>query len=95
MEVSMKTAAGYPLLQALSKVGDFRKPRGRRHPLVGILALSCAAALCGASSLTAISQWGQHHSPTTLAQLGLTHFPGPSIATLHGVFSRLDVVALE
>jgi predicted transposase YbfD/YdcC len=91
----MSTVAGYPLLQALAKVGDFRKPRGRRHPLPAILALSCAAALCGASSLTAISQWGHHHSPAVLAKLGLTHFPGPSIATLHRVFSQLDAEALE
>src|SRR5512135_1347871 len=91
----MKTVTGYPLLQALSKVADFRKSRGRRHPLVGILALSCVAALCGASSLTAISQWGRHHSPAVTARLGLTHFPGPSIATLHRVFSHVDVVSLE
>src|SRR5512144_2819737 len=91
----MKTVAGYPLLQALSKVADFRKSRGKRHPLVGILALSCTAALCGASSLTAISQWGRHHSSAVTARLGLTHFPGPSIATLHRVFSQLDVMALE
>lgn len=91
----MKTVAGYPLLQALAAVSDFRKPRGRRHPLVAILALACAAALCGASSLTAISQWGRHHSPSLLAKLGLTHFPGPSIATLHRVLSKVDGVALE
>ena len=91
----MTTVAGYPLLQALSKVGDFRKSRGRRHPLVGILALGCAAALCGASSLAAVSQWGRDHGPRLLAKLGLTHFPGPSPATLCRVFSRVDAAALE
>jgi predicted transposase YbfD/YdcC len=91
----MTTASGYPLLQALSKVDDFRKSRGRRHPLVGILALGCAAALCGASSLTAMSQWGRDHSRPLLRKLGLTHFPGPSTATLCRVFSQVDVVVLE
>lgn len=91
----MKSASGYPLLQALSKVDDFRKSRGRRHPLLGILALGCAAALCGASSLTAVSQWGRDHSHQLLAKLGLTHFPGPSTATLCRVFSQVDVAALE
>jgi predicted transposase YbfD/YdcC len=91
----MKTAAGYPLLQALSKIADFRKLRGKRHPLVAILALGCVAALCGASSLTAISQWGRHHDPALLAKLGFTHFPGPSIATLHRVFSQVDVASME
>ena len=91
----MSTVVGYPLLQALSKVADFRKSRGLRHPLVAILALSCAAALGGASGLTAMSQWGRHHSQAILARLGFTHFPGPSVATLHRVFKQLDVVRLE
>ena len=86
---------GYPLLQALAKVADFRKSRGKRHPLVAILALGCVAALCGACSLTAISQWGRHHDAKLLARLGFTHWPGPSVATLHRVFSKLDVVSLE
>lgn len=91
----MPTASGCPLLEALSKVADFRKSQGKRHPLVAVLALACVAALCGASSLTAISQWGREHEPSLLARLGFTHFPGPSIATLHRVFSQLDVVSLE
>jgi predicted transposase YbfD/YdcC len=91
----MPTASGCPLLEALSKVADFRKSQGKRHPLVAILALACVAALCGASSLTAISQWGREHEPSLLARLGFTHFPGPSIATLHRVFSQLNVVSLE
>lgn len=91
----MSTATGYPLLQALSKVADFRKLRGKRHPLVALLGLGCVAALCGACSLTAISQWARHHNQQVLAKLGFTHFPGPSVATLHRVFSQLDVVSLE
>lgn len=91
----MSTVAGCPLLQALSKVDDFRKSRGKRHPLLAILALGCTAALCGASSLTAMSQWGRDHNPKLLAKLGLTHFPGPSTATLCRVFSQVDVAALE
>jgi predicted transposase YbfD/YdcC len=91
----MNAVAGYPLSHALAEVADFRKPRGLRHPLAAILALSCAAALCGASGLTAISQWGREHSREVLARLGCTHFPGPSPATLCRVFSQLDVTALE
>jgi hypothetical protein len=49
----MNAVAGYPLRHALAEVVDFRKPRGKRHPLATIPALSCAAALCGASGLTA------------------------------------------
>ncbi len=91
----MSTGTGYPLLQALSKVADFRKSRGKRHPLMAILALGCVAALCGACSLTAMSQWGRHHDLSLLARLGFTRVPGPSIATLHRIFSKVDVVGLE
>lgn len=94
-EASMQTRTGHPLLQVFAQVADFRKSRGKRHPLVAILALGCAAALCGASSLTAISQWGRHHRPAVMAQLGFSHFPGPSVATLHRVFKGLDVARLE
>ena len=48
----MSSTTSYPLLDALAKVSDFRQARGKRHPLTAILALGCAAALCGASNLT-------------------------------------------
>jgi predicted transposase YbfD/YdcC len=38
---------------------------------------------------------GQHHSQRLLAELGVTHFPGPSKATLHRIFRQLDVANLE
>lgn len=91
----MTTVAGSPLLQALSQVPDFRQSKGKRHPLVAILALAVVAVLCGARSLTAISQWGREHSGPVLAGLGFTHFPGPCVATLHRIFRRLDVNAFE
>jgi len=58
-------------LEALAKVSDFPQARGKRHPLAAILALGCAAALCGASSLTAMSQWRRYHGQELLARLGL------------------------
>jgi predicted transposase YbfD/YdcC len=91
----MSTVAGSPLLIALSQVPDFRQSKGKRHPLVAVLALAVAAVLCGASSLTAISQWGREHSEPVLKTLGFTHFPGPCVATLHRIFSQLDVNAFE
>ena len=83
------------LIRELSQVTDFRKRRGKRHPLSALLALACAAALCGARSLTAISQWGREHGVELLAQLGFTHFPGPCVATFHRVFRHLDAAILE
>ena len=86
---------GCALLTALSQVSDFRKGQGKRHRLSALLALACAAVLCGARSLTAISQWGREHEPHLLVQLGFNHFPGPCVATFHRVFRHLDVAALE
>lgn len=91
----MPAVAGSPLLQALSQVPDFRQSKGKRHALAAVLALAVAAVLCGARSLTAISQWGREHSEQVLEALGFTHFPGPCVATLHRIFSRLDVAAFE
>jgi predicted transposase YbfD/YdcC len=91
----MSTVAGSPLLTALSQVPDFRQSKGKRHPLVAVLALAVVAVLCGARSLTAISQWGREHSEPVLEALGFTHFPGPCVATLHRIFCRLDVTAFE
>ncbi|WP_327370339.1 transposase family protein [Streptomyces sp. NBC_01217] len=44
------------LLACLATVPDPRDPRGRLHPLVGVLALCAAAVLTGATSLLAISE---------------------------------------
>ena len=59
----------YPLLEALAQVPDFRKSQGKRHPLGAVLALACAATLCGCSSLTAIAQWGREQGTTLLTRL--------------------------
>ena len=39
-----------PLIEVFSAIPDFRKPRGKRHPLTAIFALACCAMLCGARS---------------------------------------------
>ena len=57
--------------------------------------MSVAAMLSGARSLYAIYQWGREQDAQTLAALGLTHSPSPSVATLHRVFTRLDAKAFE
>ena len=46
---------GPGLLDALSEIEDPRKPKGVRHPLPAVLALSVCAMLSGARSLYAIA----------------------------------------
>ena len=91
----MTALVATPLVTALAEVPDFRKSQGKRHSLVAVLALSVAAVMCGAQSLTAISQWGREQGVPLLQRLGLTHLPGPCVATLHRIFKDLDVQALE
>jgi hypothetical protein len=86
---------GRSLLTAFAGVPDPRMPRGRRHPLPAILALSTAAMLCGARSLYAIAQWGRLQPPAVVRALGFTRERTPAVSTLHQVFSQLDVVAFE
>lgn len=83
------------LLEAFRSVPDPRRGQGRRHPLPAILTLATCAMLSGARSLYAIAQWGRDQSPEFVAALGITHSPTPSVATLHRVFSRLNVNAFE
>jgi hypothetical protein len=63
-----------------------------------MLQVAVAAMLCGARSLYAVAQWGRERveeDPEALVPLGLPPGRSPSVATLHRVFKRLDVVAFE
>lgn len=84
-----------PLMQYLVEVPDFRAASGKRHPLSAILALACAAILCGYRSYGAMAEWGRNYGGALVAALGFTHPTTPCAATLHTVFKHLDVAALE
>lgn len=94
--------AEYPgLLECLSAVPDPRSPRGVRHELVYLLALTAAAVLAGASSLVAIGEWVADAPTSVLARLGgridrLTgHCPVPDEATIRRALARLDADTLD
>lgn len=80
-----------PLIKVLVEIPDFRKSRGKRHPLAAILALACAAVLCGARSYTAMADWGRNYGQA----LGFRHAKTPCAATLHTIFRHLDVALFE
>lgn len=95
-----KTVEGAPapegsLRAALATLPDVRRGQGRVHPLNGMLALAICALLCGCRSLYAIGQWGQDCGAEIRVALGLRRDRGPSVATLHRAFRRLDHAAFE
>jgi hypothetical protein len=84
-----------PLIEILVEIPDFRKSRGKRHALSAILAMACAATLCGARSYSAMADWGRNYGQALARALGFTHAKTPCAATLHTVFGHLDVVLFE
>ena len=83
-----------PLIEVLAEIPDFRRNRGKRHPLGAILALACSAMLCGYRSYTAMAEWGRHYGAHLVRALGFTH-RAPCAATLHTVLRRVDREAVE
>ncbi len=84
-----------PLIAVLGEVPEVRCRQGRHHPLDAILALACAAMLCGYRSYSAIAEWGRTYDRPLVRALGFTHEPTPCAATLFHVFRRLDRADLE
>jgi predicted transposase YbfD/YdcC len=83
------------LLAYLAQVDDPRQPRGRRHPLVAILALAAAAVLTGARSMTAIAEWAADTPQPVRAALGTrrdgpTCWVVPTETTIRRTLARVD-----
>ncbi|MCX5098233.1 transposase family protein [Streptomyces sp. NBC_00439] len=54
---------------------DPRDPRGVRHALVVVLALTACAVLAGATSLLAVGEWIADAPPSVLEHLGIRPDP--------------------
>jgi predicted transposase YbfD/YdcC len=89
------------LLSCLATVSDPRDPRGRLHPLVGVLAICAAAVLTGANSLLAISEWAADAPQPVLARLSARRDPftgrhhAPCETTIRRILTRVDGDVLD
>src|SRR5579862_8664408 len=83
------------LVEVLAQVPDFRKSQGRRHSLAAVLALACAATLCGYKSYGAMAEWGHHYGKELAMHLGFREGKTPAAGTLHTIFRYLDKQAFE
>lgn len=89
------------LLERLAEVPDPRDPRGVRHALVVVLALTACAVLAGATSLLAVGEWITDAPPSVLERLGVRPDPLspkrclPAEATVRRLLGRITAVALD
>src|SRR6266704_335861 len=77
---ALAAAAPQELLEALARVPDPRDPRGRRYPLVPVLAIAVCATLAGARSYAAIAEWAADAPPQLRAPWALNRSP-PTAST--------------
>lgn len=82
------------LLALLAELPDPRKPRGRVHPIDGLVAVAVAATLCGARGFTAIGQWAALAGEDRIARLGLPRGAADE-STFRKVFAKLNADLLD
>lgn len=89
------------LLPYLAGLPDPRDRRGRRHGLVGVLAVAVCAVLAGAKSFAAIGEWVADAPSQVLRALGVRPDPltgvvtAPDEATVRRVLTAIDADALD
>lgn len=84
-----------PLVEILAEIPDFRKEKGKRHPLPAILALACVAIICGVKGYCAMAEWGRNYGKEISKALGFTHKKTPCAATFCNIFRKLDTKFME
>lgn len=84
-----------PLVEILAEIPDFRKDKGKRHPLSAVLALACVAIMCGAKGYSAIAEWGRNYGKEISKVLGFTREKTPCSATFCNIFRGLDIKLME
>ena len=89
------------LAEFLAVVPGHRRAQGRRHSLVSVLCLACAATAAGAKSLVAIAEWAAGAPVMVLAALRVRRDPCggawvvPSETTIRRALAGTDPGALD
>jgi hypothetical protein len=89
------------LLERLAEVPDPRDPRGVRHALAAVLAITACAVLAGATSLLAVGEWIADAPEKLFDRLGVRADPLqprwslPSETTVRRLLTRIDADALD
>jgi predicted transposase YbfD/YdcC len=89
------------LAEFLAQIPDRRQARGRRHRLVTILLLACAAVAAGSKSLVAIAEWAARAPQQALAEAGARRdlrtgrLVAPSETTIRRTLGGIDAEALD
>jgi len=89
------------LAEFLAAVPDHRRAQGRRHSLVSILCLACAAVATGARSLVAIGEWAAEAPAAVLTAMSVRRDPcggalvAPSETTIRRALADTDPGALD
>ena len=84
-----------PLVELFGAIPDFRQASGKRYALSAILAVACAAMLCGYRSYSAMAEWGRNYGQSLVAALGFANGKTPGASTLHWIFRHLDCEQFE
>lgn len=79
--------------QALAKVPDFRKARGKQHDLAGVLALTVIGLAAGHHSFAAIAAFGRRREDDLIPMLGLPR--APSHKTVWRIAKGVDPEAVR
>lgn len=82
------------LFVALEVINDPRDPRGRRYPLVSVLAAALCAVLAGACTFAAVADWVRFQDRSVWARLGFTGRV-PAATTVWRLLIRLDAEMLS
>ena len=83
------------LLEALARVPDPRKAKGKQHEWRVVLAVLCGAVASGERSVRAIAQWAKEREAELIQQLRPTKQRLPSAATLYRVVRAIDTTTME